>query len=385
VGPMSKSSRTRSIVRDTLVTLVRDPEAAADQLRSLDASHLEMVLKHAEAQKLGTAIAACLRSASLPVPDWLEAHRFKVASRKATIMGVLAQIAPAMNTSGIPWVVLKGPVTAASFASPHLREFGDLDILVPGRRLAETLEVLSRVGIDAMNQNWDPYVRYGVAEFPVFIGGAPVDLHWHLIGLGRMRKRFSIDINNLLSRRQPVSLGGVDCYRLDFEDHLMHVALHAGLSGAGNLGTLRDIHEIIGSGNIDWDEFVIRSKGGRAGPIVGQVLDRCASVLGTPVPEAVPVLLAPRSALVIRSRIDSRPRSWGNQAENAYSGFVVGAARSGARDTAAVARGMITGKVAMLFAPAPLWSAFDPSGPLFWQRSTSEGIDRYLSMADRDS
>jgi hypothetical protein len=57
VGPMSKSSRTRSIVRDTLVTLVRDPEAAADQLRSLDASHLEMVLKHAEAQKLGTAIA----------------------------------------------------------------------------------------------------------------------------------------------------------------------------------------------------------------------------------------------------------------------------------------------------------------------------------------
>jgi hypothetical protein len=374
-------------VRDTLVAVVVDPGDASDRLGSLRATELALVLEHARAQKLGTAAASCLRFASLPVPAWLEAHRFDIATRRATIMSTLAKIAPALSKSGIPWVVLKGPVTAASFESPHLREFGDLDILVPGRSLADVLDVFAGIGVDDQNHNWGPYTRYGVAEFPVFIGGAPIDLHWHLIGLAKTRKRFNIAIDELLSRRQPVSLGGIDCYRLDTEDHLMHVALHAGLSGAGNLGLLRDVHETARSSDIDWEEFMTRSSAEGVGPLAGQVLDRCVTALGTPIPFAVSERMAPSSARALRRWLDGRVLPWTSASDNAFSGFLVSSSRSGISESAARAGEILGERASGLLGNQPRWSAYDPDGRLYWNRSADDpdSFQKYLEYAMSES
>jgi hypothetical protein len=384
VGLTSKSSR--STIRDLLIAVINDPDAAADQLRSLDATCLEMVLEYGMAQKLSTAIVACLRSASLPVPDWLEAHRFKVAARRAVIEAGLARIAPAMNDSGIPWAVLKGPVTASSFSSPHLREFGDLDILVEGLDLADVLDVFAGVGIDDLNHNWEPYARYGVAEFPVIVGGAPIDLHWHLIGLSSVRQRFTVSIDQILDRRRSVSLGGVDCYRLDAEDHLGHVALHAGLSGAGNLGQLRDVHETVRANEIDWDEFMVRTKLHGVAPLVGHVLDRCVSVLGSPVPTSVIANLTPGSTLVARRWLDGRGHPWGDPSETSYSGLVVSVSRKGVMGTATRAAEMIWERAAGIAGRQPLWSAYDPESPLYWRggQPGARGFDDYLAYSARE-
>ena len=381
MAPGSRSSRSRAIVRDTLIAVVNDPSVAATQMSSLDSGQLQMVLEHGTAQKLGTSLVACLRAASMPVPDWLEAHRFKVAGRRAVIMSALARVAPAMNDSGIPWVVLKGPVTASSYSSPHLREYGDLDILVPGRSVAHVLEVLSGVGIEDMNRNWEPYLRYGVAEFPVFIGGAPIDLHWHLVGLSSIRARFTMDIDQMIDRRRSLSLSGTDCHRFDTEDHLAHLALHAGLSGAGSIGQLRDIHETVQADVIDWDEFIGRSAAAGTGSLVGHVLDRCVRVLGTPIPEAALARLVAERSRVVRSWMDRNPPLWGGSSKYAFSGFVVEVRRSRLRDTLSVAGVTLRDRVSSRFGGPARWSAYDPDGPLYWNQDGPGGFGEYLSMA----
>ena len=193
--------RLRTAVRDTLVAVARDPVAAGPRLRLLDPTELDMVLRHGTEQRLGTTLVVSLRSASLPVPAWLETHRFESASRRANIMNGLSNIAPALSEAEIPWAVLKGPVISSSFDSFEQREFADLDILVPGNRLAEVLDVFGDVGIDAQNHNWGAYQRYGVAEFPIFVAGAPIDLHWQVIGLAEMRKRFTVNVGDMLERQ----------------------------------------------------------------------------------------------------------------------------------------------------------------------------------------
>jgi hypothetical protein len=372
-------------VRDALVAVAVDPVAAADVLNRLDANDLGLVLAHGTGQRLGTSLAVSLRSAALPVPDWLEVHRFEAATRRARIMNGLGAIAPALDRSRIPWVVLKGPITAASYAAPEQREFIDLDILVPGDRLANVLATLSEVGIDDQNRSWSAYVRFGVAEFPVFVAGAPIDLHWHLIGLGRTRERFTVDIDEILSRRSSTTIGGVDVGRLDAEDHAIHVALHAGLSGATQIGSLRDVHETVRSSDLDWDEFVSRSRRFGAAPIIGHVLDRCNTILGTPVPGEVVSRLAPRSALAMRRWLDRRPHPWGDPGTAAFSGFAVTTARSGFRDSASRATEILGERVVGLAGRTGRWSAYDPDSPLFWntQHGKTGDMTTYLDFAAR--
>jgi hypothetical protein len=341
------------------------------------------VLQAGTAQGLGTCLVASLQVAGVPVPTWLEAHRFDLTVHRATILRALTTIAPALTAADIPWVVLKGPAIAASGDAPELREFKDLDLLVAGHNLGKALDVLDSAGIDAMNSNWGAYLRHGVAEFPIHMFGTPIDLHWHLVGLEKLRKRFGIPIEDLLERRVLTATMGTSFPALDAEDSVIHVALHAGLSGATRIGWLRDVHLMLGGPAVDWSSLIDRSRRYGASSLVGHVLDRCRLTLGSPVPPEVPRQLTPRNALVARRALDARPPAHRSSLENAFSGFIVATSRAGSINTAGRAKEILEDQIGTRIGSPPRWSAYDPQGPLYWDRESggADGLQRYVEFA----
>ena len=129
--------------------MARDPSGVGKLLGDLGEAELATVLQTGTAQGLGSALVSSLHAAQLPIPAWLEAHRFDMATHRGAIMRALAVIAPAMTAAGVPWVVLKGPVIATSPESAALREFTDLDLLISGRDLLEVLGMPIRATVMA--------------------------------------------------------------------------------------------------------------------------------------------------------------------------------------------------------------------------------------------
>ena len=380
---LSEAPPAASSIRDTLVAVARDPDGAGDRLGDLREPELAAVLHAGVAHGLGIALVSSLHAAGLPVPTWLESHRFNATVHRAQIMGTLGNIAPALTSAGIPWVVLKGPVITRSADSPQLREFGDLDVLVPGSHLSRVLEILEGVGIDGMNRNWDGYLRYGVAEFPVLMSGTPIDLHWHVVGLGEIRKRFDIGTGELLERRIVGSAGDARFPRLGAEDNVIHIALHAGLSGATRIGWLRDVHELVLGSDLDWGGLVARTRRFGVSSIVGQVLDRCRCMLGTPVPSEISEQLTPLVALRLRRRIDATMLPLRHSSDPSFSGFLVAISRDGMIETAGRTGELLWSHIEARAGRVQRWSAYDPGGPLYWDRASggADGLQRYLEFA----
>lgn len=370
---------------EILIATARNDDGVSDRLANLPAPELARVLRAGADQGLGTTLVASLQAANLAVPGWLQDHRFDVTTQRNRLMNTLAAIAPELTARRIPWVVLKGPVTAAVYDPLGEREFADLDILVPGYGVGDAIEALGVIGVDGINKNWGTYQRYGVAEFPVFVLDTPIDLHWHFIGLDDMRKRFNLLIDEILDRRQTVRFGGVDCNRLDAEDNIIHIALHAGLSGGYRLGWLRDVHHTVRANDLDWDELVSRASRYGVGPVIGHVLDRCRSVIGTPVPSEIPGRLAPVTGLAIRRWLDEQPPLPGKRSEISLSGFPVAMARSGVANTLGRTGELLRERLTETGHRSPRWSAYDPEGPLYWNRSTGgpDGLASYLEFARR--
>jgi hypothetical protein len=370
------------VVRDTLVAAALGG-GIGEHLGSLRPVDLAAVLSAGTKQGLGTSLVAGLHTAGLPVPDWLEAHRFDTTLRRAQIVSALSVIAPMFDGSGVPWAVLKGPVVTPREGGSSDREYGDLDLLVTAARLRESLGMLDDVGTEALNRNWEPYIEHRVAEFPVHTLGVPIDLHWHLIGLGRIRDRFSISTAEVLERRIGMPVGEVEIQRLDIEDNLIHVALHAGLAGATRMGALRDVHWLVDRQETDWDTVLVRTRRFGCGSIVGQVLDRCRTVLGTPVPDGFAERLAPIRALRLRRYLDGMSMPIQRLDEQSYRGFPVAVARDGTIETTGRARELLRTRLETRVGSPPRWSAYDPEGPLFWERDTggATGLSEYLEFA----
>ncbi len=83
--------------------------------------------------------------------------------------------------------------------------------------------------------------------------GTSVAVHWHLRQPSSVRSTFRIEMDELFERSRRVSLDGPEVLTLDPTDTLLHLALHAGLSGAAKLSWLKDIERAAAVEPIEWD------------------------------------------------------------------------------------------------------------------------------------
>ncbi len=194
-----------------------------------------------------------------------------------------------MDRLGAPWLVVKGPVLAERlYSRPDLRLYGDLDLVVPNTVFARTLEALEAEGVEVLDRNWTLLRREVRGQVHLVLPyGSVADLHWHLVNDGRIRRELSIDMSEVFAARRYVDVNGLSVPTLDTSDMVAHLCLHAALAGGHRLSWLQDLDRLAALEEPGWGQVCTRATEWGVGPLVGIVLARCRSVLGTPVPDEV--------------------------------------------------------------------------------------------------
>lgn len=218
--------------------------------------------------------------------DLLRARYQKGLARLLRTGAEIESLAGAMADAEIPWLLFKGPVLAGSvYARPDLRSWGDLDLLVAPQRFRQALEVLAAHGSAVLDTDWSMITRERRSQLHLRLPlGSVADLHWHLFNRRFVRDSFAVDTDAILDRAVSTSVEGVAVPTLDPADALVHLCLHAAMSGGNRLRWIKDI-ERSAAAQPDWGQVVVRAREWRAGRPVGLMLRRARDVLGAAVPD----------------------------------------------------------------------------------------------------
>jgi hypothetical protein len=213
----------------------------------------------------------------------------------------LSRLKATLDPTGVPWVVIKGPAAVELlYRGQGGRLYQDLDVLVDPSRFREVLAALEASGLRQLDRNWAVLRRDMRGE--VHYGGATrleIDLHWNLVNMYRGRMRIST--RELLRRADDVRLAGVDVSTLNPTDSLIHLCVHAAISGGDRILWLKDIERAVAVRPPVWDDLVARSGRWHVAAPVGLMLARSARFLGARVPsEVASDLVGPGAMRVIR-------------------------------------------------------------------------------------
>lgn len=258
--------------------------------------------------------------------------------RTAMVLGELNRV-----LGDIPWVTFKGPVLSET-AHPvaGLRAYRDLDVLVAPSSLRAAASRLRGAGwavadlSDMLRNPETPGEMHWLSP-----AGILVDLHWSMVNMASRRRLVAVPTQELLERRVRVRVGLHDVWTLDPADTLVHVALHAALTGGNKLVWLLDVDQLVRR-KPDWPEVARRARDWRAAPHLALMLRRSARVLGTPCPPGLDRMLgtsvAFRAVADVTDVLSPVPRL---TREASLARLVARAARPGAvRTVGAAARGV---------------------------------------------
>jgi hypothetical protein len=220
------------------------------------------------------------------------------------LRGILERFAGA----GIPVIPLKGVALAESlYGDVSLRVCSDVDILVPGRAVAEAIELLQADGFSGADRyhagaaGIDLLVRSNM-EYCLASPRASLryvlELHWDIAWRWRADSEM---VDHLWADARPGAVLGADAWALSPEWELLYLALHAARHRWSALKWLVDIHQICVRGGLDWAGVEDRARRFGLERALHLTLGACRAVLGTPLPPALPRHAAPRRLRVLRA------------------------------------------------------------------------------------
>ena len=196
----------------------------------------------------GHLVAAVVDGAvALDEPAWdeaLAAHR-DAMSVALHLEQLLGRVVATCRTHGVDPIVLKGPAVAAlDYPRPELRDFGDIDLLVPSNRMSE---IADRFVADGCSRT-QPELREGIDDR--FGKGITLrtpegwEIDWHRtlapgpIGLVLERQ-------GLMGHTTTFELGGLTLRAYDRTHRFLHACVHAVLGNDHpRLSALRDVAQI---------------------------------------------------------------------------------------------------------------------------------------------
>lgn len=281
----------RDAAMRVLISAARRGPATIDVLADIDRASADVILELAAYHGASGLLYDHLRDAdgvSGPLLDVLR-HRYVAAVRHhMLVVSALNRIRGAFDAAGIPWAVIKGPILAEGpYGRPGRRGYHDLDLLVHPRAFRDAVEALERLSARLLDRNWRMLRRDLRGEVLYRLpSGIPVDLHWHLVNMYRRRMR--LDGAAAIERSERRELPGIGHIpTLQADDALLHLALHAALSGGDRLLWLKDLERTIAAWSPGWETVVERARFARIGPAVGLMLVRARETLGADVPGEV--------------------------------------------------------------------------------------------------
>lgn len=241
----------------SLLQLHPDPATQQAALARLSPAEGEALVARAVDQAVVGLVYQNLRA--LPQGTVAEAvlTPLRAASFNLALVRELKAILATLNRAAIPVIVLKGAYLAqAVYPQLHLRQMGDMDLLVPKDRVLEAYAIIEDLGYGSL---------YGTVTLGPFEEGhhltplrkAPglplVELHWTLCDADEAA---GFNLAELWQRAQPITLAGEPALALAPEDLILHLCHHAAYHHQFDMGLrgLMDISRVVDrfGAQLDW-------------------------------------------------------------------------------------------------------------------------------------
>jgi len=202
----------------------------------------------------------------------------------------LVVLCEAFAAHGVPVIPIKGATLAASaYGDLTLRDFSDLDLLIPERSIAEAQTILLAQGYERKNPSTEPAeADHEEGPYHVFIKKRTlfrVDLQWVMAHQCFM---FQLDRPEFWQRRRPVALTNKTVQGLAPEDLLIVLCVHGSKHAWGALKWVCDVAELLRSyQHLNWDQIFLSASTWRCRRLVYMGLSLAHLLLDAPLPEAV--------------------------------------------------------------------------------------------------
>lgn len=192
----------------------------------------------------------------------------------------LALVLPTLAAEDIVATPYKGAALAFGvYDDPVSRSMSDIDLWLDAADMPRACAVLEGLGFQPREKAERPRALQALydGELP-FVGhgiGVPlVELHWGVFPGEWLRRASRVDRAALRQRRQAGTLAGVPVLFLAPEDHLIQVAVHAGISHVFSMATVRCLLDLVmlARRGVEWDAVVERARQWRLSRVVGHAL-----------------------------------------------------------------------------------------------------------------
>ena len=213
-----------------------------DGLMEAATAHRVLPLVYRQLKALG------LEEVPGPVFAWAREAFLLNAAGNLRFAAQLKELVGLLEEEGVPAVPFKGPVLAQEvFGDVALRQFTDLDILVPGKAAWRAVEVLKGAGFrPEISLSASQFRRYAMRNKSLSFGGAergvPLDLHWDLSG---DYTAAAMTYEALEPGFERVELLGAPLVTLGDRDLLIYLCLHAAMESWSRLDHVCCVAELM--------------------------------------------------------------------------------------------------------------------------------------------
>jgi Uncharacterised nucleotidyltransferase len=202
----------------------------------------------------------------------------------------LVVLCEAFAAHGVPVIPIKGAILAASaYGDLTLRDFNDMDLLVPKRSIADAQTVLLALGYEKKDPSTEPSgTDHEEGPYHVFIKKRTlfrVDLQWMMADQHFV---FQLDRPEFWQHRTAVPLANKTVHGLTPEDLLIVLCVHGSKHAWEALKWVCDVAELIRAHDqLNWDRIFSSASTWRCRRLVYMGLSLAHRVLDAPLPEAV--------------------------------------------------------------------------------------------------
>lgn len=235
---------------------------------------------------VGAALHARLAAAGLLDAVDPKARALLAEAHQAAVFDMLiwrralALVLPALAAEGIVPTPYKGAALAFDvYADPTMRSMSDIDLWIQAEDFERACAVLDRLGFISRGKSDRPAALQAMFDGEVaYVGravGVPlVELHWGVFPGEWVRCASRVERKALRQRLQPGTLAGARVALLAPEDHLIQVAVHAGITHLFSMATVRCLLDLVMLAHraLDWDVVVMRAREWRLARVVGHAL-----------------------------------------------------------------------------------------------------------------
>jgi len=270
----------------------------AERIRKIAAAPLDwdFVLSEATENSVGPLLDMNLRAVALESVPAGAMERLKIACRTSTVRCLflaaeLHKILDLFRTAGIVAIPYKGPVLAEqAYGNLTLRDFDDLDIIVPQRDLMKAHGVMLGLGYQArfpwiLSKDSRTALVPGEYNYRDEKRRAVVELHTELT-----LRHFPVapDIDGFAQRLANVMVAGQQVQTFAPEDLLSALCVHGSKDFWERISWIADVAELIQShADLDWDTAFRTAESLRVERMVHLGLALADELLQAPMPAEI--------------------------------------------------------------------------------------------------